>query len=124
MLQHVGNINQVTVQANNANASGIIPACYAILGISMVNTTNNAVTGNINIGTTAGASDIVSGQVLAARDMAMLHDSAILKKMLPNGGIFANHWDQPVYISSSNWNSANVIVRFYLVRAVDQPPNF
>lgn len=82
-----------------------IPKNNYIKAIYMRNTTANAVTGGIKIGTTAGGVDVVAAQAVGANAFLKVADADVLIK-----GWTA---DQTIYIEDvTAWNSANVNVTF------------
>ena len=60
-----------------------IPAGAYIRDIIIVNTTANAVTGNISIGTTANGTDVVASQACAANCQVVMTDALTLKRSFP-----------------------------------------
>lgn len=89
---------------------GNIPAGAYIQHIIVQNTTANAVTGGIGVGTTASGSDVVAPANLAcgASCLTFVTDASLLKR------IFSTTAAQPIYVSANGvsgaWNSANVTV--------------
>jgi hypothetical protein len=58
-----------------------LPPGTAIRDIYVNNTTSNAVTGGVDIGTTSGAADVVSALTCAASCLTFVADSALLKRV-------------------------------------------
>jgi len=92
------------------NRSVSVPAGYVINQIIIQNTTANLVT--INIGTTDGGSDVVSGLIVAISSLGALLDSLILKR------VFNLAASQTLYITSLNWNSASLNVYIKLEKLI------
>lgn len=101
-------IPPTTVRANNADTSVVIPAGYAISQLNIVNTTANAVTGNVRIGTTAAGTDVIVSQAVGANAVITVNDTILLKKL------FSTSASQTLFIEAIiSWNSA--VVDFYFV---------
>lgn len=80
-----------------------IPANAAIRDIYISNTTANAVTGGIDIGTTSGGNDVVSAKTCAANCLAFVADAALLKR------VFSLTAAQGLFITGhTDANSANL----------------
>lgn len=91
------------VTALTANTTFTVPADCAIRTIWIVNSTTNAVTGGIRIGTTNGGSDVVTAQAVGASAMVKLADSDLSKS------VFSTTEDTTLYIQAvTAWNSASV----------------
>ena len=102
---------QTSVRGAVSNTTTVIPAGYAISSIYIANSTANAVTGGIKIGTTSGATDVVVAQAVGANVLIPISDDTILKNL------FSMSTDQTLYIQAvSSWNSANLIVSFDLYK--------
>lgn len=100
-------INSVLNITGNTTVS--IPAGYSILQIVVENTTGNAVTGGIRIGTTAGGVDVVTAIAVSANALFVITDTVLLKS------IFSLSTDTTLYIETVTlWNSANLNIRFVL----------
>ena len=98
-----------SVRGATSNTTVVIPAGMAIAGIYIANSTSNAVTGGIKIGTTSGATDVVVAQAVGASALVSVSDATLLKRL------FSMSVDQTLYIQAvSSWNSANLIVSFDL----------
>jgi hypothetical protein len=88
-----------------------IPYGYAIAGIYIVNTTANAITGGLKIGTTAGATDVVAAQTVGANALVSVPYVDLLKRL------FSMSVNQTLYIQAvSAWNSASITISFDLYR--------
>lgn len=78
-----------------------VPAGYAITDIMIENTTANAVTGGIKIGTTSGGTDVVAAQAVGANGLVMT--GSILKR------VFSTSAPTALYIDAvTSWNSASL----------------
>jgi hypothetical protein len=90
-----------TLTALAANGTFTVPAGYRISHVDITNTTANAVTGGIHLGTTALGSDIVNAKAIGAN--ARVSVETLDKRF------FAA--EQIVYISAHTaWNSASLTV--------------
>ena len=108
----LGNVLQLQdrLAAVTANDTFVIQPGYAIRGIYIVNTTANAVTTGIKIGTTSGATDVVASQAVGASAAFAIADASILKR------VFSTTADQTLFIQTLGaWNSASLTIRFDLV---------
>lgn len=75
----------------------------------MLNTTANAVTGGVKIGTTYGGTDVVAAQAVGANAVADVLPTDLLKKVFTA--------DQILYIQPvTAWNNANLKVRVVLTK--------
>lgn len=87
-----------------ANGTFTVPSGHLIDDIYFENTTANAVTGGIKIGTTNGGTEVIVSQAIAANEIVAVANANILKH------IFSSTVDQILYIQAvTSWNSANVI---------------
>lgn len=94
--------------AMTSNQTVIIPAGCVIQQIVIENTTGNAVTGGMRIGTTNGGADVCTAITVGANALSMVADASILKR------IFSMTVDTTLYIQAIvAWNSANL--NFYFV---------
>lgn len=85
------------------NGTFSVPAAMAIESITFFNTTANAVTGGIKIGTTNGGIEVVVAQSVGASEIGVIKDAAILKNIF-SGGSATTLYIQAV----TAWNSASV----------------
>lgn len=86
-----------------ANGTISIPGGFRVMGIAYANTTANAVTGGIKIGTTSGGTDVVAAQAVGANAIGTVADADILKRL------FSRTAAQTLYIQAvTAWNSASV----------------
>jgi hypothetical protein len=105
-------ISATAVVANGALTPDI-PAGYAIERVYVVNTTANAVTGGISIGTSALGSDVVVALAVPANSFALIPLASVLKN------VFSTSASQTLFISAvGSWNSASINVVVKLQRAV------
>jgi hypothetical protein len=96
-----------------ADATFNVPAGYAIEAITIRNTTGNAVTGGIKIGTTAGGTDVVAAQAVGANSLVTVADAAILKRY------FSATLETTLYFEDvTAWNSASLEVAVVVRPAV------
>jgi len=87
--------------SSNATLASAVPAGYEITSIIIEETSGNAVTGDVDIGTTNGGTEIVSSEAVGSNALvsATLIDT-----------IYSLVSHQAVYITSTNWGSATVSV--------------
>lgn len=74
-------VTGVMTSTTSVAIAPLIPANAAIRDIYINNTTANAVSGGIDIGTTSGAADVVSAKVCAANCLTFVADAALLKRV-------------------------------------------
>lgn len=105
-------LNVESIRATfTANGTISIPPGRSILQIRFRNTTANAVTGGIRIGTTTTGTDVVVAQAVAANAHLVIKDAAVLKN------IFSISASTPLFIEAvTAWNSASVKVEIITVR--------
>jgi len=90
-----------------------IPAGYVIRRVYLRNTTANAVTGGINIGTTSLGNDVVAALAVVGNAFALIPLTSVLKTA------FSATASQTLFISAVGaWNSASVDVVIQLDRAI------
>lgn len=76
--------------------------------IAIRNTTANAITGGIKIGTTTGAADVVLAIAVAGNALITIQDAALLKTM------FSTVTSQALFVQTATlWNSASIDVTMY-----------
>ena len=91
-----------------SNTTVVIPAGHYILDIIVQNTTVNAVTGGLKIGTTLGGVDVVVALTTGANSIQTIQDASLLKS------VFSATVDTTLYIQAVTlWNSASI--NFYFV---------
>lgn len=90
-------------QTYTSNGTIVIPAGYQIVGVTIVNTTANAVTGGIKIGTTNGGTEVAVAIATGANAILGIPDATMLLKT------FSTSSDTTLYIQAVvAWNSASV----------------
>lgn len=83
----------------------VLPATTYLREIIVQNTTANAVTGGIKVGTTAGGTDVVAALTCGANCLTFVADAALLKRT------FSSTAAQALSIDAvTGWNSASVNV--------------
>jgi hypothetical protein len=93
--------------AVTANTTATVSKNGVIKSITIVNTTANAVTGGIKIGTTNGGTEVVAAQAVGANEILTISDASILKR------IFSTSADTTLYIQAvTAWNSASLNIYF------------
>lgn len=93
-----------------SNTTEVIPAGYAIRDIFIRNTTANAITGGIKIGTTDGAIDVVIALAVGANAFTL---------SVPLIRQFSATVDQTLFIQTvTAWNSASINYVITLDRAI------
>lgn len=96
-----------------ANTTTVIPAGYSILQIVVENTTGNAITGGIRIGTTNGGVDVAIAVAVSANSLFVIPDSTLLKL------IFSLSSNTTLYVQAVTlWNSSNINLRFVLRKVI------
>lgn len=89
-----------------ANGTIVVPANHMLVGMVVFNSTANAVTGGVKIGTTSGATDVMVALAVGANALVV---GAPLKQ------IFSQSVDQTLFIQAVvSWNSANITVSLML----------
>jgi len=93
-------------------ASLVLPAGAYVHNVVVQNTTANAVTGGIKVGTTAGGTDVVAALTCGANCYTFVADASLLKR------VFSATASQTLSIDAvTAWNSASVDVTvFYSLR--------
>lgn len=93
------------LDAVTANTTTSILAGWAIDNIFVVNTTANAVTGGIRIGTTAGGTDVL-GATAVGGNAVLDVNSTLLKRLFSTGS------ETTLYVEAvTAWNSASLNIR-------------
>lgn len=86
-----------------ANGTLTIPANHIIEEIIIENTTTNAITGGLRIGTSDGGAQVVVAQAVAASALLRILNAAILL------GIFSTSAATTLYAQAvTSWNSASI----------------
>lgn len=111
LLKTLGEMQIQTITGQTANDTLVVPAGYSILSMSVVNTTANAVTGGIRVGTSDGATDVVVALATGASAILGVPDATILKKL------FSTASSQTLYVQAVvAWNSASVDTSLVLIK--------
>jgi hypothetical protein len=96
-----------------SNGTLLVPKGYAIDQIIVNETSGNAVTGGIKIGTTSGATDVVVALAVAGNSLQVILDATLLKRM------FSFSADQTLFVQTVTlWNSASVDIYVKLNRFI------
>jgi hypothetical protein len=100
---------QLNAMSVTANTTVTIPAGWMIQSIVVNNTTSNAVTGGVRVGTTDGGVDVVIALAVGANALLAVLDATILKR------VFSLTVDTVLYIQTVTvWNSASLNIYFVL----------
>lgn len=109
----IGETNIISIASQTANDTVIIPAGYAIQSMTINNTTANAITGGIRIGTTDGGVDVVVALATGANAIIGIPDATILLKY------FSTSVDTTLYIQAVvAWNVASLDTNIVVVRII------
>lgn len=93
----------ITALAVTGNTTVSIPAGNIIQDLVIQNTTGNAVTGGIKIGTTNGGTDVVLALAVGANSLQTVLDAALLKRVFSMSGATT------LYIQTVTlWNSSSL----------------
>lgn len=92
-------VKQVNKLGISGNDSFILPQGAHILAISISETAGNAITGGLDIGTTAAAADVVSAVAVAGSASFAVANAAILKNIFPTAQTL-------FFTAHTGWNSA------------------
>lgn len=85
----------------------VVPQYSVLRAIYIENTTANAVTGGINIGTTVGGADVAAAFAVAGNGLLVIDGATLLKKFLSNTA------ETMLHISAvTAWNGAVLNIRF------------
>lgn len=104
-----GALSNNVITALTANGTFVVPAVWAIDDIFIVNTTANAITGGLRIGTTGGGVDVVVALAVGANLIGHIPEASMLKRL------FSTSVDQTLYIQAVTlWNSASLNLRIVL----------
>jgi len=100
---------KIRLLAVSSNTTFVVPANTILDKISIENTTANAITGGLNVGTTALASDVVLASAVGANALVVLSGSQLSKQF------FSSSAPQTIYVSAvTSWNSASVNFSMFL----------
>ena len=106
ILDATSGVANIRLPGVTTNTTVTVPAGYRVSDICFTETAGHAVTGGINIGTTSGGTDVVSGFAVGAFSFNCV-GSSLLKHT------FSQLAATPLYIqAASAWNSASVNVVF------------
>lgn len=88
-----------------ANGTLSAPPGFCITQIAIENTTANAITGGLRVGTTDGGVDVVVALAVAGSALTFITDAALLKR------VFSTSAAQTLYLQAvAAWNSASINV--------------
>ncbi len=105
-----GYVRKITLAADGTY---VVPAGYQIDSIVIKNTTANAVTGGLDIGTAAAGQQVVAALAVGANAFARIADAALLLR------VFSTSAPQTLYIAAhSAWNSASLDIYVKLSKLV------
>jgi hypothetical protein len=109
MAYYAAPFNPMPLTAITANTTFVVPAGWAIDDIFIINTTANAVTGGIRIGTTDGGVDVVVAFAVAGSLVGHIPEASMLKRF------FSSSVDTTLYLQTVTlWNSASLNLRVVL----------
>lgn len=104
-------VQVINLTGVTGNTTATIPAGYAIVDVFVQNTTANAITGGIKVGTTSGAIDVVVALAVGANAVTAVAQAALLLK------VFSMSATQTLFIQTvTSWNSASVDIQLVLVK--------
>src|SRR6266700_3679556 len=90
-------------------ALGILPANYYIEDIVLAEAARNAITGPINIGSSAGDNDIVAALAVGANALIVVPNASVLKRA------FSTIAPTNLFVSAvTSWNGASINVKALL----------
>jgi len=96
-----------------SNGTLVIPAGYQIIAASVVNTTANAITGGVKIGTSDGGTQVAVAIATGANAVIGIPDATILTKF------FSTSATQTLYVQAViAWNSASINVNLLLAKMI------
>lgn len=97
----------ITALTVTGNTTVSIPAGNIIQDLVIENTTGNAVTGGIKIGTTNGGTDVVLALAVGSNSLQTVLDAALLKR------VFSMSGSTTLYVQTVTlWNSASLNLYF------------
>lgn len=112
-INYLGGENSIILSAVTGDTTATIPPGYALRDIAIYNTTANAVTGGIKIGTTSGAVDVVAAQAVGANAYLLVPAADILLRL------FSATASQTLFIQDvTAWNSASLNIVITLDRVI------
>lgn len=96
-------IQTVSLSGQTSNGTLSIPAGYQIISVVIRNTTGNAITGGLRIGTTGGAVDVVVALAVAGSALQAVADATLLKR------VFSASVAQILFLEAVTlWNGASL----------------
>lgn len=102
-LYAIGEHSCAKIAGQTANDTILLPVGFRIDSIDVFNTTANAITGGLRIGTTDGGVDVLAALAVAGSVIVLAPDTAILKRL------FSTSATQTLYVQAVvGWNSANI----------------
>lgn len=101
-------LHRITLTAQTAASSTILPIGAVIRDIVVTNTTANAITGGLNFGTTVGGSDIVAALAVGASAKTFVADAALLLRYFSSTAV-----QQVFFNAVTAWNSASIKIDIY-----------
>lgn len=104
-LRYRDTISNLELDGVTDDTTFVVPAGFVLKSVYILNTTSNAVTGGIKIGTTDGGTEVVSSIAVGADEFAIFHD----------GGLFSTESDTTLYLQDvTSWNSASLNIRIQM----------
>lgn len=97
-----GRANQVAVIAATAAGSFVVPAGHMIENIVITGNNGNAVTGGIKIGTSAGGTQVVTAQAVAANSLNVVPVANITLKLFSKTVDTTLYFDAVTAFASAN----------------------
>lgn len=96
-------LQRITLNSQTAANNFMLPANCVLREVLVFNTTANAITGGLKLGTTAGATDIITALAVGASAAAFTADASLSKRF------FSPTSTQQIFFDAvTGWNSANV----------------
>lgn len=103
----------VKLSAVTSNTTATIPAGHMIVGVTVFNTTANAITGGVRVGTTDGGVDVVIALAIGASAVIGVPAATLLKTY------FSASVDQTLYLQTvTAWNSASIDVSILIAKVI------
>jgi len=110
MATRVAQAEALVLTAVTANTTVTVPIGYGIRDLFIRNTTANAVTGGIKVGTTSGATDVVTALAVGANAFVTI---------VPTLRIFSATATQTLFIQAvTAFNSASLDITITMDRAI------
>jgi hypothetical protein len=106
-MSHNYILQKIQVTGATANGNITLPANAFLKDVIIQNTTGNAITGGIALGTTAAGVDVYAALAVGANALVFAVAASFLKRY------FSTSATQNIYYSAVTlWNSANVNITF------------